>query len=677
MDVSVEELKSMISFGKLPEVSNGGERLIPAQAVDDFYKSGASPAKSTAPSADHYTGTEVARKLGKSVPEILQMANQGKLSVKFIDDKRLFPKQAIDQMVVGNHTSNGTKQREEESGEEYFTLEQISHALQRNVADVKREAKTETINEQIWVSKKEVERVISRREPLRQKRIRKRLPKPHLIDKPNVAAHKTGESSMKTVGKRKYYSLEEAAQFLGESVGDVWERIRKKQIPHENIKGEVYVPVLPLHDFYYDKLSPNKNPGRKPMKPATPGNIKAEEALLEQAMVPLIKNVKDLESKLRESNEENKKVAAMLEKEKVQRKKDDDFEVRLKTLQRDKESAIAELKSESEKLRQEKRSIASNLEEEKKHREDAERRVEEVRLQSEEEEHDLLSDFDKNVREFFGHSTESERIKELEDALKTLKATLRAKEAQWESELKQEREKRKEDKRDIRYERDRFEAEIENLRRDGQALASRIEQEKKSRKDAEQRARELYSELERDRTIRPETERWFNDLIATLNQSEAERKKLEATLSQEKEKARHLETDASLLAEIRNLLGASFEQPKEATEAVPSPAPPPSGEDAENKSDDDKLEPLVIKTHSGETVIFRPPFPLDSREVELIHLVAGEDEITAEQIKARINKRAADDLDDLLDELHKKELEPIIEDNDVYRFDPNFLDGND
>jgi predicted DNA-binding transcriptional regulator AlpA len=281
LDVSVEELKSMISFGKLPEVSNGGERLIPAQAVDDFYKSGASPAKSTAPSADHYTGTEVARKLGKSVPEILQMANQGKLSVKFIDDKRLFPKQAIDQMVVGNHTSNGTKQREEESGEEYFTLEQISHALQRNVADVKREAKTETINEQIWVSKKEVERVISRREPLRQKRIRKRLPKPHLIDKPNVAAHKTGESSMKTVGKRKYYSLEEAAQFLGESVGDVWERIRKKQIPHENIKGEVYVPVLPLHDFYYDKLSPNKNPGRKPMKPATPGNIKAEEALLD------------------------------------------------------------------------------------------------------------------------------------------------------------------------------------------------------------------------------------------------------------------------------------------------------------------------------------------------------------------------------------------------------------
>ena len=58
----------------------------------------------------------------------------------------------------------------------------------------------------------------------------------------------------------------------------------------------------------------------------------------------------------------------------------------------------------------------------------------------------------------------------------------------------------------------------------------------------------------------------------------------------------------------------------------------------------------------------------------MLRLVAGEDEITAEQIRRRTGRRRADDdLDDLLDRLADESLEPIKELNDRYSFDPNFL----
>jgi len=541
-------------------------------------------------------------------------------------------------MAAGNAASNGERQKKQMIGEEYFTLEQISHALQRDLAAVKREAKTETINGKLWVSKKEAGRIVSKREPLRQKRIRRRLPKPTLIDTSSSAAHKTGELPMKTVGKKKYYSLHEAAQFLGESVQDVQVRIRKNEILHENIKGEVCVPVLPLQDFLYDR--------KKVSSAGTPPESSATK-------------VKALENKLRVKETENKKLVAMLEKEKAQRNKDtNSFKVRLRNLQGDKESSIIALKSEVEKLRKERQIAASDLEEESKRREDAEKLVQNLRTRPEEG-HDFIS----GLRGIFGRPTESERIGELEYEINALKVTLQTDTAYLESELAREREGRKQDKLDIGYERDRFEAELENLRRDSEAQAARIEQEKRLRENTQRRAQEYYSDLEQ-----------LRDSRETLNQSEAARESLEKELAREKERGRHLKADATLLAEIRNLLGTNFEQPKETTEAAPSPTPPPSRKDTKEEPDEDKAEPLVIKTFSGKTVMFRPPFELDSREVELIHLVAGEAEITAAQINSRINKRAAKDLNDLLDRLHEKGLEPIVQDNDVYRFDPNFLD---
>jgi len=170
---------------------------------------------------------------------------------------------------------------------------------------------------------------------------------------------------------------------------------------------------------------------------------------------------------------------------------------------------------------------------------------------------------------------------------------------------------------------------MEGRQNDKGTISTQLEQEKQRRKDAEQRAQELHSELEEEKTIRPDTEQRFNDLKATLDRSEAERKELEGALSQEKEKASHLEADANLLTEIRRLLGASLEQTKNAAEATPvTPSPPP--EEIIESPVEEMPETLTIKTHSGETVIFRPPFALSSREVELIKLVAGEDEITAE-----------------------------------------------
>jgi hypothetical protein len=157
------------------------------------------------------------------------------------------------------------------------------------------------------------------------------------------------------------------------------------------------------------------------------------------------------------------------------------------------------------------------------------------------------------------------------------------------------------------------------------------------------------------------------ELEAKLLWNGVRREDLEKSLALEKQRTSQLESDSRTLAEIQRLLTGGA--PRSA-ESAAAPSPPETSNEVSNVSNAGILH---IQTRHGEWA-FRPPFTLESDEVELIRLVAGEDEMTAEQIKRRTGRRrSVDDLDELLDRLLAEGMEPIKESSDRYRFDPDIL----
>jgi len=328
------------------------------------------------------------------------------------------------------------------------------------------------------------------------------------------------------------------------------------------------------------------------------------------------------------------------------------------------------------------------------------------------------------------------RAEKLEEEMQTSKTRWQSeREIELEQELDLERKGRKQDNLNGRYEIDQSNAEIENLRRDyaiqSETLQEDLEEERRRRLDSEQRAEELEDQLEKqkeqklaieeplgnketnedfygqlrtgvkgvmdslrdsisqedederwrglelaledskrkleeERNRRLKREEWVADMQAKLERNEASNIELREALSSEKEKALRLEENQRVLDEMRRLLEMQPAPPLERTEII---APNKNSEEEPDESSDE----LIIQTRHGQWT-FLSPFALEEDEIELIRLVAGEDEITAEQIKRKTGRRrAVDDLDDLLDRLADEGLVPIKEINDRYSFDPNFL----
>lgn len=235
-----------------------------------------------------------------------------------------------------------------------------------------------------------------------------------------------------------------------------------------------------------------------------------------------------------------------------------------------------------------------------------------------------------------------QRVKELEDEVRALKATLQADKEHWERELQREQEGRRRDNLNAQYEIDQVDAQIENQRRNLEALYASLEEERSEKAEIERRAEELRTELDEERELRLTTEEslgpagldwherdeyeerlaalsydleeerkkgsrreeWTSGLQSRLEESEAEKQTLEETLSSEKEKTRQLEADKRLLDEVRRLLGAAEAgEPSEPDEEVTS----------ENVTEDETEEAsgeLILKTPFGQ-VSFLPPFPGD------------------------------------------------------------------
>lgn len=302
----------------------------------------------------------------------------------------------------------------------------------------------------------------------------------------------------------------------------------------------------------------------------------------------------------------------------------------------------------------------------------------------------------------------AQRVKELEDEVRALRVALRADSEYWERELEREREGRKQDNLDARYEIDQLDAELENLRRDDRVLRAELKQERFWRAEserwaeelqaeleiAEERARRLAteeslnptdskwhereeyeerlaalnSELEEERKRRPRKEEWALGLQSRLEESEAEKKALEETLFSEKEKARRLEAEKRLLDEVKRLLGAAGaeEQSEPDKETIP-----------ENVTEDETSGELLLKTPFGQ-VSFLPPFPLNEQEVELLRLIAREDELTGEQIQKQMGRRRAHpDFEYLLERLADEGVKLVEEvSEDRYRFNPTTLQND-
>lgn len=239
------------------------------------------------------------------------------------------------------------------------------------------------------------------------------------------------------------------------------------------------------------------------------------------------------------------------------------------------------------------------------------------------------------------------RADDLEDKFHTPKTTWQSdREIDLEHDLALEREGRKQDNVDAQHEIDQLNVELEIFLRDSGESSS------------------LREESEKEKSRRINNEKHLTDLMSKLESNEARRRELEKSLSLLEGKVLRLEKEASVLNEVRKLLGAEAHvqvMPEEIGSPKPSIADDPSQQD------------LLLKTPFGQRA-FHPPFPLTDREVELLRLVAGVDEITAEQIRKRIGRRrAVEDLNELLDRLETEGANPIKEINDRYSFHPDNL----
>ncbi len=248
--------------------------------------------------------------------------------------------------------------------------------------------------------------------------------------------------------------------------------------------------------------------------------------------------------------------------------------------------------------------------------------------------------------------------------------------------LRQDKQKRNEvlireleQERTLRVESERWAEELQSDLDEQQARTLELEEairlfgpQRYEREEYEGRLAMLTAQLEEEQKRQRWTEERVVELQTRLEKSEADNKALREALSTEREKVGRMELERRLLDEIRRLLGAGRDEtPLEGTTDLVSQEPMENGFVG-------AADTLLLQTPLGQ-VTFRPPFHLEDHEVDLLRLVAREDEITADQIRNLKGRRATNVLDDLLDRLLEAGFHPVKEINDRYSFDPSGLEA--
>ncbi len=689
LSTNLLELNTLVARGELPAASIDKHRWLPANAVEDLVRQRYGPGKlrhapqprrirrsekqrseetaaknekaeierlgsssvqeeaTVRKSNSHYDVNEVSQKFGKPHHEVWRMGFMGTLQIETISDQRLFLKQSVDDFLrskkstanvnngVVDSSASAKRTLTLHSGEDsYYSVREAAEKLNKSPDGVwemvyRGKLTVSTVDGERVFPKRVIDDLVLGNHP---EHVRDTTSHPSERQGSNLQA-----SQEAAMTEERYYAPSQAAQLLGKESSEIAYMIHRKELPVLRINNYLWIPE------------------------------KSVENLLSSS------------AQRRWQKHEKRPRAYRIRKSGIQ---------------------------QATSLGQEEQEVGQNLNESK----DALSSVEsEIPVR-----HSFLSNASQGPSPPSQPSSETklEEVEMLSDELRN-ERELNQRLAQ---ELKQERADYAQDIQNARYEIDQSNAEIENLRRDyaiqSEALQEDLEVERNKRIDSELRAEELQDQLEEEhrprtgvkgvveslkglisyeddgeeeqrrdlelalehskRELEEEQDRQrknkelFGDLQSKLERNEARNRELENALSSEMGKTLRLEEDKRILDEIRRVLGADISRPSEHVEAA-TPV------DTRREEPDNTNNELLIDTQYGEW-IFRPPFALEEDEIELLRLVAGEDEITAEQIRRKTDRRrATDNLDDLLDRLADESLEPIKEINDRYSFDPNFL----
>lgn len=211
---------------------------------------------------------------------------------------------------------------------EYFSSEQVAFALQRNQSEVNSmirwgEIKAETIEGKPWISVEEMKRVISKREPARRRRIRRRLPNPQQISLQRankLAADSADGEPADTYSDAQdtdeaesedreenleededhYYTSAQAALLLGKKPDEVDQLLSGGALPAVEFDGYQWIPASVV-----DSMFKRKYAGKKPHNAPKPHKLR----ILDKASSERAVAVRDESPRYQEPREADTEVA--------------------------------------------------------------------------------------------------------------------------------------------------------------------------------------------------------------------------------------------------------------------------------------------------------------------------------------------------------------------------------
>ncbi len=194
-----------------------------------------------------YTDVEVAHKLNKPYTEILRMANLGQLPVKFVDDKRKFPKQAIDHLASTNAPTRKAETKPHK----------ISEHPQEALSPVKDIRETE-LQEAARTLNKTINQV---RQMVDAGDLVKDSASGLLVSPEEMSSYPQAKGSK--AEQQKYFTAEEAAEYLDVPLSSIHKKIRNKELPVQNGK----IPARSVLNLYDDSKLGQKTPSEADRTP--------------------------------------------------------------------------------------------------------------------------------------------------------------------------------------------------------------------------------------------------------------------------------------------------------------------------------------------------------------------------------------------------------------------------
>jgi len=689
LSTNLLELNTLVNRGELPAVSIDKHRWLPAKAIEDLVRQRYGPGKlrhapqphrirksekqrseetaeknkkaeverpgspsvqeeaTVGKSNSHYDVNEVSQKLGKPHHEVWRMGFMGTLQIETISDQRLFLKQSVDDFLRSKksaaNVSNGVIDASASAkrtlplhsgGDSYYSIKDAAERLEKSPDDVW---------EMVYRGKLPVSTVDGER--VFPKRVIDDLV---LGNHPGYAWDTTYHPSQRqrsnlqtsqeaAVTEDRYYAPGQAAQLLGKDASEIAHMIHRKELPVLRINSYQWIPEKSVENLL--SKSAQRRWQRHEKRP--------KAYRIRQSEIQKAPSLGQKEQEVDQNLNESRNSLSSTESETPVRHSSSGnaSQVPSPPSQPSSETKLEEVEMLRDELRAEGELNQRLTQELKQERADYAQDIQNARYEIDQSNAEI-----ENLRRDYAVQSETLQEDLEEERRRRLESELRAEELQ--DQLEEEKRPRTGVK-----------GVVESLKG---LISYEEDDDEEQRRDLELALEHSKRELEEEKNRQRKNEELFGDLQSKLERNEAKNRELENALSSEMAKTLRLEEEKRVLDEVRRVLGADTSRPSEHAEAT-TPV------DSQRGEPDDTNNELLIDTQYGRWN-FRPPFALEKDEIDLIRLVAGAEEMTAEQIYHRTKRRrAANDLDDLLERLAYKGMVPIRKENDRYNFDPDFL----